>query len=47
MIKQKIVAVILILLTVPGIIIDKDLTATVFMSTFAVPLFFSKDIFFH
>lgn len=47
MIKQKIVAVILVLLTVPCIILDNDLTATVFMSMFAVPLFFSKEIFFH
>lgn len=42
MIKQKIVAVLLVALTIPVIVIDGDATATVFMLLLAVPMFFSK-----
>ena len=42
MIFQKIVAFLLLALTVPVIILDRDATATVFMLFLAVPMFFSK-----
>lgn len=42
MIMQKIVAVLLVALTVPVIILDRDATATVFMLFLAVPMFFGK-----
>ena len=42
MIIQKIFAVLLVGLTAPVIIIDGDVTATVFMLFIAVPMFFSK-----
>ena len=42
MIKQKIVAVLLVALTIPVIVLDGDATATVFMLFLAFPMFFSK-----
>lgn len=42
MIMQKIIAVLLVVLTVPVIVLDCDATATVFMLFLAVPMFFSK-----
>lgn len=42
MIIQKIVAVLLVALTVPAIIFDGDATATVLILFLAVPMFFSK-----
>lgn len=42
MIMQKIVAGLLVALTIPVIVLDGDATATVFMLFFAVPMFFSK-----
>lgn len=42
MIKQKIIAVLLVALTIPVIVLDCDATATVFMLFLAVPIFFSK-----
>ena len=42
MIMQKISAVLLVVLTIPGVILDGDATATVFALFLAVPMFFSK-----
>ena len=42
MIMQKIVAVLLVALTIPVIVLDRDTTSTVFMMLLAVPMFFSK-----
>ena len=42
MIMQKIVAVLLVALTIPVIVLDRDATATVFMLFLSVPMFFSK-----
>lgn len=42
MIMQKIVAVLLVALTVPAIIFDGDATATVLMLILAVPMFLTK-----
>lgn len=42
MIMQKIIAFLLVALTVPVIALDGDATATVFMLFLAVPMFFSK-----
>ena len=42
MIMQKIVAVLLVALTIPVIVLDGDATATVFMLFLAVPMFFGK-----
>lgn len=42
MIMQKIVAVLLVTLTIPVIVLDGDATSTVFMMLLAVPMFFSK-----
>lgn len=47
MIMQKIVAVLLVALTIPIIVLDGDATATVFMLIFAVPMFFSRDSWFY
>lgn len=42
MIVQKIVAFLMVALTIPVIVLDGDATATVFMLFLAVPMFFSK-----
>ena len=42
MIMQKISAVLLVVLTIPGVILEGDATATVFMLFLSVPMFFSK-----
>lgn len=42
MIMQKIIAVLLVALTIPVIAFDSDATATVFMLFLAVPMFFSN-----
>lgn len=42
MIKQKIIAVLFVLLTIPIILAEKDITATVFALIFAVPMFFDR-----
>ena len=42
MIKQKIAAVIMIVLTLPVVFLERDITSTVFMSFFSIPMFFSK-----
>lgn len=42
MIIQKIVAVLLVALTIPVIVLDGDATATAFMLFLAVPMFFGK-----
>lgn len=42
MIKQKIISVLLVALTIPVMVLDCDATATVFMLFLAVPMFFSK-----
>ena len=42
MIKQKIIAVLLVALTIPVIVFDGDATATVFMLFLAISIFFSK-----
>ena len=42
MIIQKIVAFLLVALTVPVIVLDGDATATVFILFFAVPMLLSK-----
>ena len=42
MIMQKIVAVLLVTLTIPVIVLDRDATSTVFMMLLAVPMFFGK-----
>lgn len=46
MIKNKIFAILMVLITTPVILLDNDLTATVFMLIFAVPIFFGKEDFF-
>ena len=46
MIKNKIFAILMVLITVPVVLLDNDLTATVFMLIFAVPIFFGKEDFF-
>lgn len=42
MIKQKIAAVVMIVLTLPVVFLERDITSTVFMSFFSIPMFFSK-----
>jgi hypothetical protein len=42
MIKQKIAAVIMIVLTLPVVFLERDITSTIFMSLFSIPMFFSK-----
>lgn len=43
LLKNKVVAVVLILLTLPCIILENDATATVFIGMFfSVPMFFSR-----
>lgn len=42
MIKQKIAAVVMIVLTLPVVFLEHDITSTVFMSFFSIPMFFSK-----
>ena len=42
MIVQKIIAFLMVALTIPVIVLDCDATATVFMLFLAVPMFFSK-----
>lgn len=42
MIVQKIIAFLMVALTIPVIVLDGDATATVFMLFLAVPMFFSK-----
>ena len=43
MIKNKIYAVLLITLGLVSVALDGDATALVFMSMFAVPMFFAKE----
>ena len=47
MIKQKIAAVIMIVLTLPVVFFERDITFTIFMSFFSVPMFFSKKEWFY
>ena len=47
MIKQKIMAVLLVFLTVPCVLIEKDATATVLALMLAIPMFFSKKDWFY
>lgn len=47
MIMQKIVAFLLVALTIPVIVFDGDTTATVFMLFLAVPMFFSRESWFY
>ena len=42
MIFQKILAILLVTLTIPAIVFDGDATATIFALLVAVPTFFSK-----
>lgn len=42
MIKQKIIAVLLVALTIPVMVLDGDVTATVFMLFLSIPMFLSK-----
>ena len=42
MIKQKIAAVIMIILTLPVVFLEHDITSTIFMSFFSIPMFFGK-----
>ena len=42
-IKNKIVAVSLMLLTLPILLIEKDGTSILFMSIISIPLFFAKN----
>ena len=46
MIKNKIFSVFMVLITTPLVFLDHDLTATVFVLIFAVPIFFGKEDFF-
>lgn len=41
-IKNKIIAVLLVLLTLPILLIEKDGTCTLFMLVIGIPLFFAK-----
>ena len=43
MIMQKIVAVLLVALTIPVIVLDGDATATAFMLSLADPMLFGKN----
>lgn len=43
MIKQKLMAIGMILTTLPVVILDGDCTTTIVMAVFAVPLFFTKE----
>ena len=47
MITQKIMAVLLVLLTVPIIFMEKDATATGFALIFSVPMFVSRESWFY
>lgn len=47
MITQKIVAFLLVALTIPVIVLDGDATATVFMLFLAAPMFFSRESWFY
>lgn len=42
MIKQKIAAVIMIVLTLPVVFLEHDITFTILMSFFSIPMFFGK-----
>lgn len=42
MLKQKIMAIVALLATVPVCIMEQDITATVFIGLFAVPLLVTK-----
>lgn len=42
MIVQKIIAVLMVVLTVPVILLDGDATVTIFMLILSLPMFFSK-----
>lgn len=43
LIWNKLAAIALIALTIPLIVLENDATATVFISMFAIPMFFSKQ----
>lgn len=47
MIKQKIMAVLFVLLTVPVLLIEKEATATILALMLAIPMFFSKKDWFY
>lgn len=47
MIKQKIIAILMVLMTVPIIFLESDATATIVMLSFAIPMFFSKRNYFY
>lgn len=41
--QNKLIAVLLLLCTLPVVFLDGDATATVFMGLIAAPMFFSKE----
>lgn len=42
MIKQKLMAIVIMLTTLPIVFLDGDCTTTIIAAVFAVPLFFSR-----